>query len=386
MAKIQTGNFLDMSSKMLSARNRPLLEAFVRGAPVADFHPVTVTLDATLDCNARCAGCVEESPMQIAGRRYLAWSRLKRLIPELQALGVRAIELYGGEPLYYPSFADLVRLIAALKLQFAIVTNGALLENYVDVLTEVRSNLAWLRVSINAGTAATHQAMFRFADGNRFEAILRSAATLVERGVNLGFSYVVTPRNAAEIAGFAQRCAEIGVAYLELKPMIHPETKHLLPLPAPLRQEISRQVASAAGLHHSGFRIVLTESLRLVLAAETAEELRQPKDYPFCPASLFRGVISPLAQPGVVVSCPYHRASPHHITGTLAYRLDQDWLKSARRAEVLQSADPRVECGFWCNRHAMNQALWDLRWRYEAGERDVLDRVPVVDHPDDCWL
>ena len=386
MAQNQTGNFLDMSSKMLSARNRPLLEAFVRGAPVGAFHPVTVTLDATLDCNARCAGCVEESPMRIAGRRYLEWSRLRRLIPELQACGVRAIELYGGEPLYHPSCADLIRLIAAQNLQFAIVTNGALLESYVDVLPEVRSNLAWLRISINSGTAETHQQMFRFADGNRFEAILRSAATLAARGVNIGFSYVVTPRNAAEIADFAQRCVEIGVSYLELKPMIHPETKHLLPLPAPIRQEISRQVEGATGLHSSGFRIVLTESLRLVLAAETAEELQQPKDYPFCPASLFRGVISPLAQPGLVVSCPYHRASSKHIVGTLADRLDQDWLRSARRAEVLQSADPRVECGFWCNRHAMNQTLWTLRRRYEAGERDILDRVPVVDHPDDCWL
>ena len=324
--------------------------------------------------------------MRIAGRRYLEWSRLRRLIPELQACGVRAIELYGGEPLYHPSCADLIRLIAAQNLQFAIVTNGALLESYVDVLPEVRSNLAWLRISINSGTAETHQQMFRFADGNRFEAILRSAATLAERGVNIGFSYVVTPRNAAEIADFAQRCVEIGVSYLELKPMIHPETKHLLPLPAPIRQEISRQVEGATGLHYSGFRIVLTESLRLVLAAETAEELQQPKDYPFCPASLFRGVISPLAQPGLVVSCPYHRASSKHIVGTLADRLDQDWLSSARRAEVLQSADPRVECGFWCNRHAMNQTLWTLRRHYEAGERDVLDRVPVVDHPDDCWL
>jgi len=122
------------------------------------------------------------------------------------------------------------------------------------------------------------------------------------------------------------------------------------------------------------------------MSAQTAAELRQPKEYAFCPASLFRAVISPLGQPGLVVSCPYHRASPKHIVGSLAHRLDQDWLRSAGRVEALRSADPRVECGFWCNRHAMNQALWDLRHRYEAGERDVLDRVPVVDHPGDCWL
>ena len=236
------------------------------------------------------------------------------------------------------------------------------------------------------GQRQTHQDTFRFADGNQFEAILRSASMLAERGVNIGFSYVVTPRNAAEIAGFARRCEELGVSYLELKPMIHPETKHLLPLSAPLRQVVNRQVAEAAGFGRTGYGIVLTESMRLVLSAETAGELQQPKDYPFCAASLFRAVISPLGQPGAVVSCPYHRASAKHVVGSLAFPLDQDWLGSEQRAEALLGADPRSECGFYCNRHAMNQALWDLRRRYEAGERDLLDRVPIVDHPGDCWL
>ena len=76
MAEHQNGDFLDIPSKMLSPLNRPLLEAIVHGAPVADMHPVTVTLDPTLDCNARCAGCVEGTPMRIASRRSIEWLRL----------------------------------------------------------------------------------------------------------------------------------------------------------------------------------------------------------------------------------------------------------------------------------------------------------------------
>lgn len=386
MAEQQPSNFLDMPAKLLSTRNRPLLEAFVRGDPISAFHPVTVTLDPTLDCNARCAGCVEDSPMTKAARQSIEWSRLQKLIPELKAIGVRAIELYGGEPTHYLYFAALVSLIWAAGLQLAVVTNGVLLASYLAAFLEVRSVLAWLRVSINAGTAETHQATFRFASGNQFEAILRSVESLATRGVNVGFSYVVTARNAVEIAGFARRCLDLGVSYLELKPMIHPDTKQLLPLPLSLRREINRQVAEVEALQDKGFRLVLTDSLRLVLSAETAEALRQPKDYPFCPASLFRAVISPLGQPGVVLSCPYHRASPKHIVGSLAFRLDRDWLRSEQRTQALLSADPRLECGFWCNRHAMNQALWNLRQRYESGERNVLDRVPIVDQPADCWL
>ena len=91
MSTHQTGSFLDMPSKLLSARNRPLLEAFVRGDPVSVFHPVTVTLDPTLDCNTRCKGCVEDSPMAMAGRRSIEWLRLQQLIPELKAIGVRRL-------------------------------------------------------------------------------------------------------------------------------------------------------------------------------------------------------------------------------------------------------------------------------------------------------
>ena len=76
MAEHQNGDSLDMPSKMPSPLNRPLLEAIVRSALVADLHPVTVTLDPTLDCNARCAGCVEGSPMRIAGRHFIEWLRL----------------------------------------------------------------------------------------------------------------------------------------------------------------------------------------------------------------------------------------------------------------------------------------------------------------------
>ena len=377
-------DFLNMPDKLLSIHNRSLVQAIVTGSPIEHIGPTVATLDPTLDCNARCAGCVEDLPMRQAGRQTIPRTRALEALRELRELGLRAIELYGGEPLHVAYFGDLIQKIDELGLRLGIVTNGALLDKHIDVLSGCRA-LDWLRVSINAGTAESHQRMFRFVDDNRFDAILRAVAALAKRGLNIGFSYVVTPHNAAEICGFARRCDDLGVAYLELKPLIHPETKHLVALPLPVRQEVRRQIEAVENLQ-GHCHLVITDSLRLVLEADNCAQLHQPKGYAMCLVSLFRAVVTPLAQPGVVVSCPYHRTSPAHVVGSLSQPLDQAWLCSPQRVEALMGADPQKECGFWCNRHATNQALWDLRQRYAAGEHDVLDRLPLVERADDCWL
>jgi MoaA/NifB/PqqE/SkfB family radical SAM enzyme len=312
---------------------------------------------------------------------------MQKLIPELHTLGVRAIELYGGEPTYYPWFDDLLRLICGQGFRLAIVTNGSLLHHHRDALEEVGPCLDWLRISINAGTAGTHGAIFRLPGKDTFELILASAQKLAEQGLPIGFSYVVSGVNYAEISLCAQRCEQVGGQYLQLKPIVHPASKQLLPLPAHTRQVTQDQVAAAlAGRRHPGFQIILTESLRCVLEAEADEDLRQPKDYRFCPASLYRAVVSPVSPPGQVISCPYHRASPKHVIGTTAHPLDRAWLQSEERARALTACDPSVDCEFWCNHHTLNKTLWEWRTRYQAGERDILDYMPVTDHPGDCWL
>jgi MoaA/NifB/PqqE/SkfB family radical SAM enzyme len=382
-------NFLNMVSKALSPSNRPQTMAFIRGEPLEAFRPVTITLDPTLDCNANCPGCIEQTPMSRAHRRSIPWARMQKLIPALHALGVRAIELYGGEPTHYPWFADLLRLICDQGLRLAIATNGSLLYRHLDVLEEVQSCLSWLRISINAGTAETHHRTFWFARQGVFRLIFDSAEYLAGKGLPTGFSYVVTRQNCSEISRCAQLCEQAGSQYLALKPFVHPDTKQLLPLPTHIRHVIKDQIAEAhAQCRDVGFQIVLTESLRLVLEAESVEDLRQPKDYPFCAASMFRAVISPLSPPGHILSCPYHRASPKHVTGTLAQFLDGAWLQSKKRSKALTACDPRVDCDFWCNRHTLNQALWEWRRRYEAGERDILNNLPVTDPPENvaCWL
>jgi MoaA/NifB/PqqE/SkfB family radical SAM enzyme len=234
-------NFLDMVSKILAPSNRSQLGAFLRGEALDAFRPVTVTLDPTLNCNARCAGCIERTPMSMARRRSIPWVRMQALIPELRALGVRAIELYGGEPTYYPWFADLLRLICDQGLHLAVVTNGSLLYRHLDVLQEVRSCLSWLRISINAGTAETHRGTFRFANSDAFGLIFETAECLADRGLPVGFSYVVTRRNYEEIGPCARLCERVRSSYLELKPAVHPDSKQLLPLPARIRRAVRDQ-------------------------------------------------------------------------------------------------------------------------------------------------
>ena len=379
-------SILSVLPKILTPRNRPLAAAFIQGEPLAAFPIVTVTLDPTLDCNARCRGCIEDTPMRKAQRRLIPWPRMQALIPELRAIGVRAVELYGGEPTFYPWFDDLVRLICDCGLRLAVVTNGSLLHHHVDALQKVRDGLSWLRISINAGTAETHQRNFRFAAPGVFARIFDTAQHLARNGLPVSVSNVVTRQNYGEIGRCARLCERAGASHLQLKPAVHPDSKQLLPLPAPARKAVSDQIEMVRAQRGLAFQILLTDSLKVVLEAESGEQLRQPKEYTFCPASLFRAVISPGVPLGQVRSCPYHRASPKHVLGTLSRPLDASWLGGMERLQGLSLCDPSQDCPFWCNHHEFNRALWAWRKRYESGERDVLDRLPVTDHPGDCWL
>lgn len=146
-------------------QDRPRAQAWLSGQ-WAGLRPVTVELWPSLSCNARCPSC----PYRRSGARdqadeqdvpmVLSSGLAARLPAELAAAGVRSVMLTGGgEPLLSPSLPLLVRRLAAAGLAWGLFTNGALL----DVPTAAglaRHGPRWVRVSLDAGTARDHRAIY----------------------------------------------------------------------------------------------------------------------------------------------------------------------------------------------------------------------------------
>src|SRR5439155_9614337 len=120
-------------------------------------------------------------------------ARLRTSLAEMARRGLKSVILIGGgEPTIYPGFASFVRFLKDLSLQVAVVSNGSRNDRLLDVADRLDGN-DWLRLSLDAGTDATFQAMHRPKKPITLEAICAGIAPIKARNAapRVGFSYVI---------------------------------------------------------------------------------------------------------------------------------------------------------------------------------------------------
>jgi wyosine [tRNA(Phe)-imidazoG37] synthetase (radical SAM superfamily) len=110
--------------------------------------------------------------------------------------GLRSVILIGGgEPTLHPEFGEVVRTIKELGLQCAVVSHGGHIERIAAVAPLFIPG-DWVRLSLDAGTEATWQALHRPRGRapRGLDLICADAGGLRARNnaINLGFSFLVT--------------------------------------------------------------------------------------------------------------------------------------------------------------------------------------------------
>jgi radical SAM protein with 4Fe4S-binding SPASM domain len=184
-----------------------------------DIFPLYVEISPTGSCNHRCLFCaldyLEYSP------RFLDGAMLRERIAEMGQLGVKSIMFGGeGEPLLHGEIGTLIVHTKASGIDAALTTNGVLLTP--ELFRQIAPATSWIKVSLNAGTAATYAAVHRTRedDFERVFANISAAAGLVS-GSNstctLGVQAILLPENASEMELLAERARDAGARYLVVK-------------------------------------------------------------------------------------------------------------------------------------------------------------------------
>lgn len=132
----------------------------------------------------------------------------------------------GGEPLLNRHTLEALRLAQELSaarvaagghpLRVALSTNGS------HLTPEVAAAVDYLRVSLNAGTAAQHHATNHAGDPRHpgdFERIVANvrAAAPARRG-DLGLAFVVEHENYRDIPAFCRLAADVGADFVHIRP------------------------------------------------------------------------------------------------------------------------------------------------------------------------
>ena len=122
--------------------------------------PNIVQIDLTDKCNLNCVGCWCHSyfleNIKVKKFKELPFDLLKKLIEELNELGVKEIMLSGsGEPFMYPQIMEVIGLIKEKGISLNIITNFTLVNK--DIIKKmVELNVDNITVSLWAGDADTY--------------------------------------------------------------------------------------------------------------------------------------------------------------------------------------------------------------------------------------
>jgi cyclic pyranopterin phosphate synthase len=322
--------------KLLAHADR--VKAMLAGEPV---FPVSVELDLSLKCNHACAWCSfdefrRDNPINFPTERALS------LIDELAECGVKSVTLTGGgEPLVHKSAAAIMQRLTDRGLAWGLVTNGLLLR---DVKAElVAEHATFVRVSLDAGTAETHQRI-HVAPTEQLDEILSNMQTVINvaakifgRGttrppLTVGASFCVFDSNLREITLAARRLKHIGAAYLEVRP-VYPTTwrggrqddNGISPANIAVAQA---EIECARELYEdASFRVI-----GMVDRFEAVQSFRHREFYDACRITELSTVIS---SDGQVYACCVHRGlAPFRGGSVLEKPFREVWLSEERRAMV----------------------------------------------------
>lgn len=165
-------------------------------------------------CNFCCLNCYAADNAR-PDERLLDWDEMKIALNKAIALGVRQIDILGGEPLTYRSLEKFIEYFKnKVKNGFCgVVSNGSLITK-IRAKSLLNSGLDQVSVSLDGTTA-------KINDLNRGKGTFNQALAGIENTVNVGIpltiAYTITPFNTSDTPNLFSFAQKLGAKALSVQ-------------------------------------------------------------------------------------------------------------------------------------------------------------------------
>ncbi|MCP4652762.1 MAG: radical SAM protein, partial [Candidatus Omnitrophica bacterium] len=167
---------------------------------------IRVTLRLTESCNLQCSYCSLESGPGGA-RKEIPLEKLAEIIPALDRVGVRRLDLSGGEPFIRKDIFNIIELASNTALSLGVITNGTLIKPEIAQKLN-RYPVHSIKVSLD-GDRKTNDAI---RGKGSFDRAINGLKYLMEKtDIKVKVLLTLTKSNGSGVAGLARLLSDLGV-------------------------------------------------------------------------------------------------------------------------------------------------------------------------------
>jgi len=168
-----------------------------------------VEYEITRACNLRCIHCYNRSGEN--PEKVLDLGTVERMMIDLKNLGIRFLDIIGGEPLVYPHLLKVLELAKANDLKAMINTNGVLAtREMVKRIKEVYPDLL-VGVSLD-GSSETLNDTIR--GKGTFKKAVRGILNFLEEGFDVTMLFIVNKLNWFDFGNYVEFAKSLGVSHI----------------------------------------------------------------------------------------------------------------------------------------------------------------------------
>ena len=173
--------------------------------------PLSVLWSLTRKCNFSCKHCYMDAGNE--GLDIVDKKTINIQIDEFIKMKIYSIVLTGGEVLLYEGIEEILDRLKTAGIQVGLETNGFLVDNYLDLLTDTCN---FIQMSIYSAKPHLHD-NFVGVKGS-FDKISMTTSLLTKKGLIVVHNYIARKRNLEDMFEYLEKYHN-SVSFIKITPM-----------------------------------------------------------------------------------------------------------------------------------------------------------------------